>query len=90
MFYNLRGRKTKTKFADWIKERLTKYGFIENEDYICFRNFTKADRYGNKEEIYYEIQYIKNTKNGKKGEIKEKGYKIEDVCYKINFIQLLS
>lgn len=37
----------------------------------------------NKEEIYYEIQYIKNTKNGKKGEIREKGYKIEDICYKI-------
>ena len=37
----------------------------------------------NKEEIYYEIQYIKNTKNGKKGEVKEKGYKIENICYKI-------
>lgn len=38
----------------------------------------------NKEEIYYEIQYVKNTKNGKKGEIKERGYKIEDICYKIS------
>lgn len=37
----------------------------------------------NKEEIYYEIQYVRNTKNGKKGEIKEKGYKIEEVCYKV-------
>ena len=37
----------------------------------------------NKDEIYYEIQYVKNTKNGKKGEIKEKGYKIEEICYKI-------
>lgn len=37
----------------------------------------------NKEEIYYEIQYIKNTKNGKKGEIKERGYKIENISYKI-------
>ena len=37
----------------------------------------------NKEEIYYEIQYIKNTKNGKKGEVKEKGYKIENICYKV-------
>ena len=36
----------------------------------------------NKENIYYEIQYIRNTKNGKKGEIKEKGYKIENICYK--------
>ena len=37
----------------------------------------------NKEELYYEVQYIRNTKNGKKGEIKERGYKIENVCYKI-------
>ena len=40
----------------------------------------------NKENIYYEIQYIRNTKNGKKGEIKEKGYKIENVCYRIKEI----
>lgn len=38
----------------------------------------------NKDKIYYEIQYVRNTKNGKKGEIKEKGYKIENVCYKIS------
>ena len=37
----------------------------------------------NKENIYYEIQYVRNTKNGKKGEIKERGYKIEEICYKI-------
>ena len=37
----------------------------------------------NKEKIYYEIEYIRNTKNGKKGEIKEKGYKIENICYKV-------
>jgi len=37
----------------------------------------------NKEEIYYEIQYIKSTKNGKKGEVKERGYKIESISYKI-------
>ena len=37
----------------------------------------------NKEEIYYEIQYIRNTKNGKKGKIKERGYRIENICYKI-------
>lgn len=37
----------------------------------------------NKEEIYYEILYVRNTKNGKKGELKEKGYKIENICYKL-------
>lgn len=38
----------------------------------------------NKENIEYTVIYQKNTKNGVKGEIKEKGFKIEDVCYKIN------
>lgn len=37
----------------------------------------------NKKEIYYEIQYVRNTKNGKRGELKEKGYKIENICYKL-------
>ncbi len=36
----------------------------------------------NKKGLYYEIQYIRNTKNGKRGEIKEKGYKIENISYK--------
>ena len=38
----------------------------------------------NKERIYYEIQYIKNTKNGREGEIKERGYKIENISYKVD------
>ena len=36
-----------------------------------------------KKDIYYEIQYVRNTKKGKKGEIKERGYKIEEIYYKI-------
>ena len=40
----------------------------------------------NKEEIYYEIQYVRNTKSGKKGELKEKGYKVENICYKVSEI----
>ena len=37
----------------------------------------------NKEKSEYTIIYQKNTKNGIKGKIKEKGFKIDDVCYKI-------
>ncbi len=48
LFYALKGKNTKTKFADWIKERLIKYKFVENIDYICFRKITKANKYGNK------------------------------------------
>jgi len=40
----------------------------------------------NKQEIEYTVVYQKNTKNGVKGEIKEKGYNIDDICYKINYI----
>lgn len=38
----------------------------------------------NKEKIEYTIIYQRNTKNGLKGEMKEKGFKIDDVCYKIH------
>ena len=37
----------------------------------------------NKEEIEYKIIYERNTKNGAKGEVKEQGYKIENICYKV-------
>ena len=40
----------------------------------------------NKDEIEYKIIYERNTKNGKKGEIREQGYKLENVCYKIKIL----
>lgn len=40
----------------------------------------------NKEEIEYKVIYERNTKNGKQGEVKEKGYKIENVCYKVKIV----
>lgn len=162
LFYELRGIDTKTKFTDWINDRIIKYDFFVGIDYFPFRKFTKGDENGfgnkstkeyyltidtskeicmiennekgrkirryfievekryreiinnpsnikdiskneywqvyfkpkaveeinnrfnkNKENIYYEIQYVRNTKQGKKGEIKERGYKIENICYKI-------
>ena len=74
LFYALRGNETKTKFSDWMKERLIKYEFIENTDYICFRKFTKAEKYGNKttKEYYLtldtskEICMIENNNAGRK------------------------
>lgn len=35
------------------------------------------------EEIEYKVIYERNTKNEKNGEVKEKGYKIENICYKV-------
>ncbi len=37
----------------------------------------------NKEDIEYKIIYERNTKHGEKGKIKEQGFKIENICYKI-------
>lgn len=37
----------------------------------------------NKLDLEYKIIYQKNTPNGKRGEVREKGYKIDGVCYKI-------
>ncbi len=37
----------------------------------------------NKEKIEYTVIYQRNTKKGIKGEVKEKGFKIDEVCYKI-------
>ncbi len=36
--------------------------------------------YNNKD---YEIHYMKKVKTGEKGDLREKGYKIENICYKI-------
>ena len=37
----------------------------------------------NKDEIEYKILYEKNCKNGTKGEIREHGYEIDKICYKV-------
>ncbi|MCI8353314.1 MAG: hypothetical protein HFJ58_07080 [Clostridia bacterium] len=37
----------------------------------------------NKEDIEYQVIYQKNSKNGVKGEVKEQGYKIDNICYKV-------
>lgn len=76
LFYALRGKETKTKFSDWIKERLLKYKFIENIDYIPFRKFTKGDAYGfgNRTFLEYyltidtakELCMIENNKIGRR------------------------
>lgn len=42
--------------------------------------------YKNKDDIEYNVVYQRNTKNGVKGEIKEKGFKIDDICYKIKLL----
>lgn len=42
LFYLLWGDNIKTKFAEWIKQRIEQYEFIENIEFIKLRNFTKV------------------------------------------------
>ena len=66
--------KCNTKFADWIKIRIKQYEFIENKEFICFLNFEKANKYGNKttkeyfltigmaKELLFIIRYSRTAK----------------------------
>lgn len=53
LFVFLRGEATKTKYADWIKNRIQKYKFIENRDFIKVRNFTKVGNLERPQIDYY-------------------------------------
>ena len=41
-----RALKNKRQFADWIKQRVDKYKFLINQDFIRFHNFVKGDEKG--------------------------------------------
>ena len=73
LFYALRGDEMKTKFADWIKERIVQYGFVENEEFIKLRNFTKVGNLKRPQIDYYinidmakELCMVENNEKGKK------------------------
>ena len=65
---------SKRKFTDWIKQRIEQYDFIENQEFICFHKFVKANKYGNKNlKEYYitidmakELCMVENNEIGKK------------------------
>lgn len=72
LFYALRGEKTKTKFVDWIKEKLNKYKFIENEDFISFSQKNEKPSGGRPNKEYYltvdmakELCMIENNEIGR-------------------------
>ena len=73
LFYKLRGENTKTKFSDWIKERLVKYKFEENTDFIGFSLKNEKPIGGRPVKEYYllmdtakEICMIENNETGRK------------------------
>lgn len=51
----------KRQFANWIKQRIEHYKFLENEDFIRFNKFVKADEkgFGNKSTNVLIVSYYK-------------------------------
>ena len=43
---------SKREFATWIKDRINKYGFVENQDYEVFDNFVKNSNGGRPQKEY--------------------------------------
>lgn len=73
LFFVLRGKETKTKFGDWIKDRLNRYIFVENEDFIGFSLKNEKPNGGRPTKEYYltidtakEICMIENNEIGRK------------------------
>ena len=66
----------KRQFANWIKQRIEQFKFIENEDFIRFNKFVKGDEkgFGNKTIIEYyltidtakELAIVENSEIGRK------------------------
>ena len=42
-----------TKFADWIRNRISEYDFVENQDYVSFLVATKKPNGGRPSQEYY-------------------------------------
>ncbi len=60
------------KFADWITERINKYNFTENQDFICFPILGSKGRGGHNRKEYHltldvakELSMIENNKKGR-------------------------
>ncbi len=71
LFYGLRGEDTQTKFTDWISEKISKYGFVENVD---FTSFSQKNEKGGRPTTEYaltldtakEIAMVENNEQGRK------------------------
>ncbi|MBQ4928873.1 antA/AntB antirepressor family protein [Acinetobacter baumannii] len=69
--------KSGDRFADWIKKRIKTYGFIENEDFVCFsvisETQTKSGRKGRARQNDYiltldvakELSMVENNEQGR-------------------------
>lgn len=63
---------SKQQFADWIKNRIEKYGFVENQDFEVFHNFMKnpdggrpLTEYALSIDMAKELSMLENNEKGK-------------------------
>lgn len=62
----------KRQFADWIKQRIDQYGFVENQDFEVIHNFVKKPEGGRPTTEYAlsinmakELSMVENNENGR-------------------------
>lgn len=63
---------SKYQFANWIQERITKYGFVENQDYEVFKENLKNSNGGRPQTEYVlsvdmakELSMVENNEKGR-------------------------
>ncbi|WP_404977257.1 antA/AntB antirepressor family protein [Bartonella sp. AU55XJBT] len=66
----------KRDFSNWIKDRINKYSFIENKDYIVFANFGENLQGGRPSKDYHltlsvakELSMVENNKKGREARL---------------------
>lgn len=47
-----------TRFAMWIKERISKYEFLEDEDFVCLSEFSETQRRNGQRGLVKTHQYL--------------------------------
>lgn len=64
--------KSKREFSTWIKDRIKKYGFLENQDFCSFDNFVKRETGGSVRTDYHisldmakELAMVENNAMGR-------------------------
>ena len=56
---------SKQRFTDWIKNRIEKYGFVENQDYEVFHNFMKNSNGVGNQDFEVFNKFVENSKGGR-------------------------
>lgn len=56
---------SKQRFADWIKNRIEKYGFVENQDYEVFHKIMKNSNDVENQDFEVFNKFVENSKGGR-------------------------